>query len=167
MNSVTEVSSAYLTIEQELLLHLRSLVYSAKSKGDKTQPWGAPVLDPILFERYCITLTLCNLFDKKSLIHNEIDRFITVLELNHSFLFGDATYAINKNRQVKLRKPDELPLDEDMQKLRAYAVEEISGILNDEFTVGDAHTFKKLRDLTISRLTLFNARRGAVVNLVS
>ncbi|XP_030848126.1 uncharacterized protein LOC105437122 isoform X3 [Strongylocentrotus purpuratus] len=90
----------------------------------------------------------------------EIDKFIAVLELNHSFLFGDATYAINKNRQVKLRKPDALPLEADMQKLRTYSVDGVQEIVSDEYLVWDIHNFKNLRDMTVSRLTLFNARRG-------
>lgn len=90
----------------------------------------------------------------------EVDKFIAVLELNKDFLFGDATYAINKNRQVKLRKPEEMPLEVDMEKLRTHTVDEVEGMINDEFTFTDAHNFRKLRDLTVTRLTLFNARRG-------
>ena len=33
------------------------------------------------------------------------------MKINHNMLFGDAAYQINKNRQIKLRKPQELPLD--------------------------------------------------------
>ncbi|XP_070181181.1 uncharacterized protein [Littorina saxatilis] len=62
----------------------------------------------------------------------EVDKFIAVLELNKDFLFGDATYAINKNRQVKLRKPEEMPLEVDMEKLRTHTVDEVEVLLNFE-----------------------------------
>ena len=47
----------------------------------------------------------------------EIDKFIVVLELNHASLFGDATYKINLSRQTKLRRPHNLPVDEDLSKV--------------------------------------------------
>ena len=46
----------------------------------------------------------------------EIDKFIVVLELNHACLFGDA-YKINLSRQTKLRRPHNLPVDEDLSKV--------------------------------------------------
>ena len=45
-----------------------------------------------------------------------------VSELNHASLFGDATYKINLSRQTKLRRLQNLPVDEDVAKVRAYTV---------------------------------------------
>lgn len=106
-----------------------------------------------------VVKTTC-LVKKEDAAAAEIDKFIAVLELNHHYLFGDATYAINKNRQVKLRKPEELLLEEDMQTLRTHMGDEAEKIINDQFILWDAHNFRKLRDLIVTRLTLFNARRG-------
>ena len=47
----------------------------------------------------------------------EIDKFVVVLELNHASLFGDATYKINLSRQTKLRRPHNLPVNEDVSKV--------------------------------------------------
>ncbi|KAJ8048441.1 hypothetical protein HOLleu_00761 [Holothuria leucospilota] len=91
---------------------------------------------------------------------SEIDKFVAVLELNHDFIFGDATYQINNNRQRNLRKPAALPLEDDVNKLRNFTLENIASLTSDSFIVWDSHNFKKLRGLTVSRLTLFNARRG-------
>ena len=41
---VKTVSSAYLSMKQLLCVALQSGVYSEKRKGDRTVPWGAPVL---------------------------------------------------------------------------------------------------------------------------
>ena len=38
------VSSAYLMVLTEGSPEVQSLVYREKSRGDSTQPWGAPVL---------------------------------------------------------------------------------------------------------------------------
>jgi hypothetical protein len=90
----------------------------------------------------------------------EIDKFLEVLSLNGNFIFGDATYTLNRNRQTKLRKPDKLPLEEDVEKIRKYTVERIASIVSDSYVMWDLHLYAELRDLAVSRLTLFNGRRG-------
>jgi hypothetical protein len=95
--------------------------------------------------------------DEKAL---EISKFVEVLELNQNIIFGDATYALNKNRQEKLRRPEQLPAEDDVARLKSYAVERIASLLEDPFKAWDGHDYVELRDLTVSRLTLFNARRG-------
>lgn len=89
----------------------------------------------------------------------EIDKFVSVLELNHDYLFGDATYAINKNRQTLLRKPQEMPLEDDVCKIREHSINISAMMVNNKNLIWDAHNFKTLRDLCVCRLTLFNARR--------
>jgi hypothetical protein len=53
-----------------------------------------------------------------------------------------------------------LPKEDDIKKLKVYSVQRIATILQDPFRVWEPHIFAELRDLTVSRLTLFNARRG-------
>lgn len=43
-----------------------------------------------------------NYDDRKA---EEIDKFLEVLSLNGNYIFGDAMYTLNRNRQTKLRKP--------------------------------------------------------------
>ena len=89
-----------------------------------------------------------------------IDKFVEVLELHHNQLFGDAIYETNKARQEKLRKPQQLPEEEDIMRVRDHTIEQIKSFVSDEFRMWTAHDFKELRDCVVSRLTLFNARRG-------
>nr|XP_054771810.1 uncharacterized protein LOC129279772 [Lytechinus pictus] len=100
---------------------------------------------------------LANAQDDKA---TEIDKFLEVLKLNENFVFGDATYSLNKNRQTKLRKPQQLPLKQDVEKLRTHTLQKVEAMVNDKHLFWDRHQFVRLRDLTVSRLTLFNARRG-------
>jgi len=90
----------------------------------------------------------------------EIDRFVDVLTLNYNFLFGDAIYHVKQNRQVKLRKPEQLPTNEDVQRVKQYNVNRMAELLHDEYLSWTATEFIELRDLADCRLTLFNARRG-------
>jgi hypothetical protein len=90
----------------------------------------------------------------------EIKKFTKVLSLQNNMVFGDATYQINKGRQTKLRKPESLPSETDVQKLKLYTVDKIKSFTDDPYTMWTSQEFIALRDLTVSRLTLFNARRG-------
>ena len=91
---------------------------------------------------------------------SEIDKFVDVLNLNNNYIFGDAQYLLNKGRQIKLRKPDTLPQETDVQMVRTYTIQTVQNLLNDEYLHWTAHEFIQLRDLVACRLTLFNARRG-------
>ena len=90
----------------------------------------------------------------------EIDKFLEVLALNQHIVFGDATYVLNQNRQSRLRRPESLPSEEDVTKLKAYTVNRIQELTADDYKMWDTPSFTELRDLAVSRLTLFNARRG-------
>lgn len=90
----------------------------------------------------------------------EIDKFVAVFDMMKDFIFGDAIYQVNYNRQVKLRKPSELPLDEDVAKVRQYTCTTIQIIMDDPYLPWSSSKFIELRDLVVCRLTIFNARRG-------
>ena len=90
----------------------------------------------------------------------EVDRFLDVFQMKRFILFGDAEYKIKKNRQLKLKKPGEMPNEEDLQKLRMYTVERIAQLTQDKYHFYTKSEFVELRDLAITRLTIFNARRG-------
>lgn len=88
-----------------------------------------------------------------------IDKFVAVPEFNQNYLFGDATYSLNKNRQTNPRKPMELPLESDVKQLHDHSLYEVQSMMNDKLLFWNRHEYVKLGDLTGSRLTLFNARR--------
>ena len=59
-----------------------------------------------------------------------------------------------------MRKPADMPLEKDVKTLRNFVLKEIKSMTEDPYTVWDKHTFIRLRNLIVTRLTLFNARRG-------
>ncbi|XP_065673908.1 uncharacterized protein LOC136090860 [Hydra vulgaris] len=90
----------------------------------------------------------------------EIDMFVSVFETWKGYIFGDAEYDINKRRQQKLRKPNMLPDEEDVEILQNYIIQRLESIMKDNFIFWDNHIYIEVRDLICTRLTLLNARRG-------
>ncbi|KAK7489172.1 hypothetical protein BaRGS_00019550, partial [Batillaria attramentaria] len=89
----------------------------------------------------------------------EVERFQAVLDLNWDFIFYAAQLACERRRNM-LRKPQDMPLEEDVQNFKDFIVSEIEVMLEDVYKVWDYHDFVQLRNLIVSRLTLYNARRG-------
>ena len=89
----------------------------------------------------------------------EVDLFNSVLQMNWDYIFFTAQISCEVRRNT-LRKPADMPLEEDVKTLRNYVLKEIKSMTEDPYTVWDKHTFIRLRNLIVTRLTLFNARRG-------
>ena len=86
--------------------------------------------------------------------------FMAILEHFKEVIFADATCQTYQRRQVRLRRPGELPLEQDIEKLHNYILQNISKIVSFVDMPLDSSTYVKLRNLVCARLTLFNARRG-------
>jgi len=71
-----------------------------------------------------------------------------------------SSVRLNMNRQEKLRRPQELPVEADVCRIKHYTTTRMSEMLSDKYLLWDGRSFAELRDLAVSRLTLFNARRG-------
>ena len=96
--------------------------------------------------------------DEEALV---VSSFLSVFQLWGNQLFGDAYYQLNKNRLRKNRKPNELPLKRDMDKLRSFTKGQIQDITNQKNSnFLQSNEFVNLRNCVCARLTLFNARRG-------
>lgn len=96
---------------------------------------------------------------------DEMSFFLEVLSLNQDSLFGDATFAVMKNRHEKLRMPETLPSEDDVSLLRNHILSEIRNLTGKlRFTPPNITTYVRLRDALCSRLTLFNGRRGNEVS---
>ena len=82
--------------------------------------------------------------------------------MNYSYIFGDTHYAAGKVRQEKLRRPQEMPLEDDVKALKIYTTIQLELLVKqiDAYTCVSSHLFKKLRDLIVCRLTLFNGLKG-------
>ena len=103
---------------------------------------------------------LC-LIDGSDARYEEAGKFKQVLEFHWGELFGEAVYKADKRRQEKLRKPRELPLEDDLQVLRAHCQKVMSELTADEYHILDHREFGRLRAALVTRLTIFNARRGS------
>ena len=89
----------------------------------------------------------------------EIDRFSAVLDLNWDYIFYTAQVMCEQRRNT-LRKPQAMPSEEDISRLRTFILHEMHKLSDDQFKKWDHHDFVKMRNLIVSRLTMFNARRG-------
>ncbi|KAH9523863.1 hypothetical protein Btru_047258 [Bulinus truncatus] len=90
----------------------------------------------------------------------ETERFLKLLQ----FRWSDINYAAEKkirlSKSEKLRRPNELPDEDDVLRLRDFTFTEIETLVQDQSTKYSFNDFVKLRNLILCRLTLFNARRG-------
>jgi len=110
-----------------------------------------------LLKKLAKVIKINYLVKKQDDLATEVDKFTDILGMNFNFLFGDAVYQINKNRETKLRRPTEMPSDADVVKVREYTVRNMREMLSDPYLHWTAHEYVKLRDLADSRITLFNA----------
>ena len=114
----------------------------------------------ILVKNFCKVIRGYHLVGGRNAAAAEITNFVDVFEVHKPFVFGDARYILKKNRQTNLRKPCNLPVENDVTQIRDYIISRTDQLVNDSYMQWDAHKYAELRDLTVSRLTLFNARRG-------
>lgn len=89
----------------------------------------------------------------------EVNKFLDTLSYNWRELFGDSERETLIRRSEK-RKPVHLPVENDLKILRSYTLEHLKRITGDTYNFIAETEFTFLRDLIVSRLTLFNARRG-------
>ena len=87
-------------------------------------------------------------------------QFLKVLDYHWGEIFNSALFRIDKRRQEKLRKPGELPLETDLQKLNDFCMKTMNEIATDQFALCGIDEFRKLRACIVTRLTVFNSRRG-------
>ena len=91
---------------------------------------------------------------------DEVDKFVSILEMFEDYIFGDATYELNKNKNVRLRKPSQLPDEDDVKTVRDHVMKRMKELVEEPFNFFDSSCYVELRDCACSRLTLLNARRG-------
>ncbi|GFO35208.1 histone-lysine N-methyltransferase setd8-a [Plakobranchus ocellatus] len=88
----------------------------------------------------------------------DMTRFSNVLDLNGSFIFYSAQVECEQ-KGGGLRKPSSMPVEDDISTFRNYLLDEIEKQMN-QYEMWDKHNFVKVRNLVLSRLIMFNARRG-------
>ena len=85
----------------------------------------------------------------------EIDNFLKIFHLKQSMIFGDAEYQANTNKQKLWQKPAEMPDDEDLAKFNEHVTSEETRLTEPHYLC-DKKDYVTLRDVTVSRLTIFN-----------
>lgn len=81
-------------------------------------------------------------------------KFLDVFKLWEGLVFGDAAAKLKKTSETKARKPEELPVEEDVRKLRNHTI----SIIKDFASSPDDSKYIRVRNSICSRLTFFNGR---------
>ena len=97
------------------------------------------------------------LMECEDLKSNRVTEFFKVLKLFESELFGDAYYDLNYRRNRTLRKPVNLPKNDDVRLLMEECKKTMQSI--DKFE-HPANAFVNVRSAAVTALTIFCARRG-------
>ena len=89
---------------------------------------------------------------------DELGKFLIILTNQWKNITNKANGEILMRSQEILRRPAQLPLEEDIMSLKEYSMTCCNKLLeNETWTTFD---FNQLRTLLVCRLTLFNARRS-------
>ena len=83
--------------------------------------------------------------------------FLKVLKGFENDLFGDAYYDISNRRNATLRKPINLPKEDDVKML----LDECNSVMGQcQLDFPDPNCYVNMRSATLTCLIIFNARRG-------
>ena len=93
---------------------------------------------------------------KKDADEEELNRFKRAYQYRAPERFSGARFQCAKNSMDKHRRPEELPVMGQMYAVRTYINTEIAKVLQN-FTMPQ---YTWLRSLVVTRLTLYNGRRG-------
>jgi len=85
--------------------------------------------------------------------------FVTCFRHEENALFGHARAILRDRKETHLKKPENMPNKEEVAKVHAHIDKEIAR-LTDDYTFLTLADYLLLRDLLITQITIFNARRG-------
>lgn len=100
--------------------------------------------------------------------HDELED-LKQAETFGTLLQGEWTDSVATNAHITLkRRKDQtvqiLPVTEDLRKLREYQLKEIRSCIDSLEVTPSFSTWRKLAQLTMTRMTIFNKRRGGEVS---
>ena len=122
---------------------------------DKT---GTKLLIGNVIKRVVKVMKGVYLIQKQDDLVSQLDKFVDVLTYFWNDIFKPAEIGAVARRQEILRKPSQLPKEEEVKKLVSYVSSSIEEKL--KLLTLDSENFVDLRNLVVTRITLFNARRG-------
>ena len=91
---------------------------------------------------------------------DEVAELEDLFKRNWGVVFGEAQKTCDRQRHDHLVRPKDLPKETDVEQLKQYTEQRIRELTEDQYDVPTESKFVELRNLLVSRLTLFNARRG-------
>ena len=86
-------------------------------------------------------------------------KFLDALHLQWDFIFYDAQMHCEARREG-LRKPSAMPDNDDVETLRSFSISEMDTTLDRSYDLWDDNLFVKLRNLILTWVNLFYARRS-------
>ncbi len=113
-----------------------------------------------LLKRAAKSLKELKLKEEKDQEAEELSKWISAFHGETNVAFGDAVYQLNIDSQRNMRMPKSMPSQQSIQAVRDKSLSIIQSILDDPFDLPDHHTFVRLRNAVVTRLTLFNGKRG-------
>lgn len=137
---------------------LRTAIDSYTSNEDDSVKAGLKQNVYYLLKRSAKTLRAMQLEEGKEDVAKKVSQFVELLELWDDIMFGDAVYETNKRREIFLRRPEQLPNEDDMASIREHILSRIEW-LTSQLTLFTTTDFVELRDLLLSRLVIINGRR--------
>ena len=93
---------------------------------------------------------------------SELEKFLICLNASEGSILACARYEVEKKSLLKARRPCRLPLEKDIEKIHSSTLQ-VMDELTDNFEFWTAHSFIRLRNVVLTRLTLLNGRRGGEI----
>jgi hypothetical protein len=148
--------------KRDNILGIQSAINSMTTDNEKNLiKSGLKVSLRYLISDVCRVMRAYFLFTRQDDEAEEMNKFISVLQVYWPSFFATAEESVLKKRQSHLRRPSNLPKDEAVDKLNIFTKETIENLSSDAgYKFLESSNYCQLRDTVVCRLTLFNARRG-------
>jgi integrase len=95
-------------------------------------------------------------------LYKDLRNYCEFFKSNEAAITTSARYFLEHTNLKKTRRPAQLPLEEDIKLIHSYTLKQMNKI-SAGFEFSSASTFIEVRNLVMTRLTLFNGRRGGEV----
>ncbi len=141
-------------------LHMAINNYCQTESAERSTKAGLKYALQFLLKRAANSLMELRFKEEKDEEAKELRKWIRAFHGERNIAFGDAIYLLNLDSQRKMRMPESLPSHDAIQSVRDESLKIIKSVVEDPFHLPVRHSFVKLRNAVVTRLTLFNGKRG-------
>ncbi|XP_062606599.1 uncharacterized protein LOC134268369 isoform X2 [Saccostrea cucullata] len=113
-----------------------------------------------LLNDVCEVMQASYLIEGEDDLAEELGKFVVISRRLWSSFYKNAEQNLKIQREAELRAPINLPVRQDLYKVREYTKQLITKLSGDGYSLYENAEFCKLRDALVCRLTIFNGRRG-------